>query len=378
MQINLSRIESRKTIHQSKSHNRRSGFSSLAEIAGGMGLRLPQPPRYSQSIKTIHEAGGRMVLLQNWPSSDRRAKEPLPGIPWAKYRPPLDVLLSHPGRVGIIPASLHSTALDVDRGDPHFLPMGWVEYPSRRPGGKHLWYQETQQFKDCHWESKGCSGDVRSKGYLIPWNNGISRIAKALVEGRQLSLFPFPAEMLRAAVQGHGVELHRPGLQHGLPPVARSLWYPGMDLEDVQVGARYVAHFDTLRKWAYTQTRGTDLAYWKGMVLEQGFIENERFPKPFRGNELRLIKDNSYSVACWTWSHMLDYGRYRTTSMQTARGISSGASRRVGSNEELRPWEDQSISRRTWYRHKANGTRTESVGFRGSAPDLSESIGLKG
>ena len=82
---------------------------------------------------------------------------------------------------------------------------------------------------------------IRSKGYLIPWNGGINRIAKALVEGRQLSLFPFPAAMLRAAVQGHEVELHRPGLQHGLPPVARSLWYPGMELEAVLPGARYVA-----------------------------------------------------------------------------------------------------------------------------------------
>ena len=31
------------TSHQTTSHNRSSGFSSVAEIAGGMGLRSPQP-----------------------------------------------------------------------------------------------------------------------------------------------------------------------------------------------------------------------------------------------------------------------------------------------------------------------------------------------
>ena len=31
------------TSHQATSHNRSSGFSSAAEIAGGMGLRSPQP-----------------------------------------------------------------------------------------------------------------------------------------------------------------------------------------------------------------------------------------------------------------------------------------------------------------------------------------------
>ena len=152
--LTLSRYsQSIKTLHQDPIPKRISGFSSLAEIAGGMGLRVPQPPRYAQAIKTIHEAGGHLVLLRDFPANDRRAKEPIPHVSWKRYKPTLDVLCKHPGRLGLVPASLHSTALYVDRGDPHFLPMGWVEYPSRREGGKHLWYEETQQFKDCHWEA---------------------------------------------------------------------------------------------------------------------------------------------------------------------------------------------------------------------------------
>ena len=289
-----------------------------------------------------------MVLLQNWPSSDRRAKEPLPGIPWAKYRPPLDVLLAHRGRVGIIPASLHSTAIDLDRGNPQFLPPGWVEYRSRRPGGRHLWYQETQQFKDCAWESKGCSGDVRSKGYLIPWHDGLSRIAKALVEGRQMSLFPFPTEFLR----GFPVELHDPDKEKRSAPVPRSLWY-GLPLELVRRGARNTALFEALRLWSYRQRRGSSLADWKSRVLEHGHILNRRFPEPFAGREERQIKDNAYSVSVWCWRNLkweLDHSPAR----QAARGRSSGSSRREGTalEHDRKPWEAEGICRATWYNRK--------------------------
>ena len=37
------RYQHTNTSHQETSHNRSSGFSSVAEIAGGMGLRSPQP-----------------------------------------------------------------------------------------------------------------------------------------------------------------------------------------------------------------------------------------------------------------------------------------------------------------------------------------------
>ena len=281
----------------------------------------------SESIKTIIAAGGRLILLKDFPAADRRAKEPIDGVPWKRYKPTLDVLMAHPGRLGLVPASIHSTALDVDRGDPHSLPISWVEYPSRRPGGKHLWYAETQQFKDCAWEAAGCSGEIRSKGYLIPWNGGIQRIAGAILDGRQMSLFPFPVDLIKELVQERGSELYIPGREKRSAPVPRSLWYPGMELERVQVGARYVALFEHLRKWAYRQRRGTDLADWKARVLDECFAKNERFPKPFRGDEVRQVKDTAYSVSCWAWKTLLDYGRYRTPALQSKRGSASGASR---------------------------------------------------
>ena len=209
--------------------------------------------------------------------------------------------------------------------------MGWVEYPSRREGGKHLWYEETQQFKDCHWKAAGCSGDVRSNGYLIPWGDGIQRIAKAIISGRQMSLFPFPDGLIKALVQEHGSELHMPGREKRPAPVPRSLWHPGMELERVQVGARYVALFWHLRRWAYKQTRGLDLGDWKARVLDECYAMNERFPRPFRGNEVRQVKDTSYSVSVWCWNRLLDYGRYRTPALQAEAGeVQAAASRRSG------------------------------------------------
>ena len=290
---------------------------------------MKTPDTRQQAIGIIHESGGRLVLLQDYPASDRRAKEPLEGIPWKRYRPPLDVLLSHPGHLGLVPSSIECTALDVDRGNPLSLPGAWVEYPSNLPGRFHKWFQETQQFKDCQWEGAGCGGEIRHKGYLIPWRNGLQKIGEAIREGRQLGLFPFPADLIRAVVQGEA-EQHVPGREKRASPIPRSLWYPGMDLQAVQEGARYVALFWHLRTWAYKQQRGPDLGDWKARVLDGCYAMNELFPKPFRGNEARKVKDTAYSVSVWTWKRLIDYGRYRTPELQARRSVLGVAARREG------------------------------------------------
>ena len=236
---------------------------------------------------------------------------------------------------------------------------------SIRPGARVagiFGIKETGQFKDCAWEAAGCSGEIRSKGYLIPWNGGIQRIAGAILDGRQMSLFPFPVDLIKELVQERGSELYIPGREKRSAPVPRSLWYPGMGLASVQVGARYVALFWHLRRWAYKQRLGPDLVDWKARVLDECYAMNELFPKPFRGNEVRQVKDTSYSVAVWTWKTLLDYGRYRTPEMQAARGSASGASRRKGSIEQLRPWEAEGISRATWHRDRARSEPKDTHG----------------
>ena len=314
-----------------------------------------------RELGVIHQADWRLILLKDFPAADPRAKEPIAGVPWTRYRPPLDVLCSHPGRLGFQPSSGHMTALDIDRGDHRRIHGAYVECPSRRPGGVHKYFDEDLRFKDRPWSAEGCGGEIRHKGYLVLWGKAVHRMAKALQEARQLSLFPFPADLIREVVQGEA-ELHVPGREKRAAPVPRSLWHPGMELERVQVGARYVALFWHLRKWAYKQTRGLDLGDWKARVLDECYAMNELFPKPFRGNEVRQVKDTSYSVAVWTWKTLLDYGRYRTPEMQAARGSASGASRRKGSIEQLRPWEAEGISRATWHRDRGRSEPKDTHG----------------
>ena len=45
------RYQHTNTSHQATSHNRSSGFSSVAEIAGGMGLRSPQPQQLALDFR---------------------------------------------------------------------------------------------------------------------------------------------------------------------------------------------------------------------------------------------------------------------------------------------------------------------------------------
>ncbi len=316
-------------------------------------------PNFStaQSIKTIYQAGGHLVLLQDFPASDRRAKMPIAHVPWKRYNPTLDVLLSHPGRLGVVPRSIHCTGVDVDAGDPSVLPPAYASYSSRRLGGEHRYYSYTPGLTDSPWESGGCRGDLRISGYLVAWNNGLQRIAAAIDSGRQLEMFPFPKSILRELLQDRAAEIHVPDPERPVvTPVATSLW-KGLPLESVQRGGRNNALFHALRLWSYRQRRGSSLTAWKEKVLERGHLLNRLFPEPFAGNEERQIRDNSYSVSVWCWRNLkweLDHSPAR----QVLRGRASGASRRKGSNEAKRPWEDQSISRRTWYRHKANGTRT--------------------
>ena len=97
----------------------------------------------------------------------------------------------------LIPSSIGATALDVDYGDASRLPTPWASYRTQRLGGEHLYYGDDQARGNQDWEAAGCSGQVRgSAGYLILHKGGDANIARAMEAGRQMSLWPFPAELL--------------------------------------------------------------------------------------------------------------------------------------------------------------------------------------
>ena len=85
----------------------RSGFSSVAEIARGMGLQHRLHQRDTKDLSTIVDAGGHLILIR------RGLKRPV-WSKWEKRKPSMDVVAAHDGRIGLIPSSIGATALDVD------------------------------------------------------------------------------------------------------------------------------------------------------------------------------------------------------------------------------------------------------------------------
>ena len=298
-----------------------------------------------RSLETITEIGGHLILVK------RGLKAPV-WAKWQKRKPSLDVVLAHDGRIGLIPDSIGATALDVDFGDPSRLPTPWTRYRTQRPGGAHLYYGDDKARGNQNWQAKGCSGEVRgAAGYAILYNGGADHIARAIKSGRQLSLFPFPAELIEL----HEAELIQPkprGL-HAVEPRGKA----SARLEGVYPGARNESLFLVVRLWAYKQRRGDDLRAWCLRVKDFSLESNHRLPVPLGEREAGAT---AYSVATWIWSELNEVipakgkGPLDHSSMaQSWRGTWSGESRRPGSLTERQPWADLGVSRATWYRRRS-------------------------
>ena len=254
--------------------------------------RLTDTAQAKESIGVIHNSGGHLVLC-------RPDKTPV-WAGWQRQRPTLDISIQHDGPLGLIPYSLGATALDVDQGPWRQLPRSWVNYGTRRKGGRHLYYADDQARGNSNWEAEDCAGQVRgAKGYAILWKDGAERLAAGIAGARQLSLFPFPVELIQASEPGRLIQFpERP-----LNP-ARSL-----HLESVLRGARNDSLFDVVRLRAYRElaeyrTEGGTLAGWLGRVYSYADDSNRRFPDPLERSDVRSI---SYSVGTWVWSRYFDH-----------------------------------------------------------------------
>ena len=268
-------------------------------------------------LKVIHDAGAHLVLCRGRAEGQHRAKSPY-WSQWNVQRPTLDVCSAHDGPLGIIPHSIGATALDLDSGDWRRLPRSWVNYPTRRKGGRHLYYADDQARGNSSWAAEDCAGEVRgAKGYLCLWDDAVKRLADALNGPRQLALFPFPTDLIRA-----GKLLH-------FPQKLSFVLGQSLELETVQRGARHNSLFDVSRLWAYQEIekhRDGPLADWIAQVHAYTHENNRRFPSPLRQSSTR---STAYSVATWTWSKFYNHSQ----AMQSQRGIKSGAARRAQTHE---------------------------------------------
>ena len=281
-----------------------------------------------RSLETITEVGGHLILVK------RGLKEPV-WSKWEKRKPSLDVVLAHDGRIGLIPNSIGATALDVDHGDPSELPTPWTSYRTQRRDGEHLYYGDDEKRGNQNWQAAGCSGQVRSaKGYLILHNGGADHISRAIRSGRQISRFPFPAELIEL----HEAELIVPTVRqlHAVEPHGKA----SRRLEGVYPGARNESLFLVVRLWSYKQRRGSDLGAWCRRVLDFTLECNNRLPMPLGEREAAAT---AYSVSTWVWSAMNEVipakgnGPLNHTSLaQSWRGTWSGESRRRKTHERDR------------------------------------------
>ena len=267
--------------------------------------RKINPENPEEAIPYLHRRGAHFVLcLQNKRPITKR---------WQKIRPPLPNVLRHLSTdlpVGLVPSSVSTSALDIDHGDPARLIEAYpplAELMSRRKGGLHLYYWDSESRRNRKWSAFECGGEVRSgRGYLILWD---SRATSKLVAGLRTppaDAVPFPADLFEAA----GVELDPVALHDSTftrNPLRRPV--PGrptdLSLERVYPGARHVNLFDIVRFFAYSEKMGKDFTAWSGRVLAFALEQNQRFPVPFGdhpGDGQTHVKRLSDDVAGWCWS----------------------------------------------------------------------------
>ena len=261
---------------------------------------------------------------------------------WQHHRAPLDEIEHHQIQglpVGVIPWSLRASGLDVDWGNPSdfataYPPM--ARLPSRRPGGQHLWYRDTQPRRNLQQLAfLGWSGDLRSRtGYLINWAGeaGWEALLDGVIHERGVL---FPADALGTASTSILEQTQ------GVPAPASIPWErtaAGLpNLRVIMPGQRNLALFDHVRFWAYKASLGRDQDEWHKRVEYHANNLNRFFSVSLETQEVR---DIAYSVSTWTWARP---ALNHAPAVQAARGRRSGQSRRdanAGRNLTIRDLKD--------------------------------------
>ena len=227
--------------------------------------------------------------------------------------PSLDQALSHDGLIAVIPWSLGTSVIDVDEGDASaltdsFPPLAAI--PSRRKGGRHLFYRDVAPRRNARLDALGVQGDVRgASGYAILWR--ASAVVEAL-EAPPARAVNFPLELL---VRDKPSSLEAPPAARDKRPRAAALPRVrldrasalGVNLEGVPVGRRAEVLFDAVRHLSYDLKCPPTLAAWVAQVGALAAQLNTRFETPLEDHE---VLSCASSIAAWTRVHAvaLDHG----------------------------------------------------------------------
>ena len=278
------------------------------------------------ALTTIFEHGGHFVLA-------KESKRPL-WRSWGRLRPSLDIVQSHDGPLGVIPWSLRTTGIDIDRGDPHLLledHPALADLASRRPGGRHLYYADTEGRGNGTFSVMGCSGDIRgANGYFILWGDGPAILADALGDPiARARHFPadlwtlkgLPAVTLPTVAKA---PTYRPS------SASRATWVAAaeaVDLERVQRGQRNMRLFDAIRFWCYSINKGLDVHAYLRRVRVHALECNRRLPEPLPSAEVVTL---ALSISTWCWSGGGARWHFdHSSAVQRRRGLKSGKVRRA-------------------------------------------------
>ena len=193
---------------------------------------------------------------------------------------------------------------------------------SRRPGGLHLYYSDTQSRGNTRFEVYGCKGDIRSTGYIILWHDGADLLADALTDpiarSRSWPVDLFDAAGLGAVTEPDGAKF---GSQHTNNEATRKTWAAaGIELELVRKGQRHIQLFDAVRFWSYSVTRNDSKEAWTRRVTVRALEQNNRFSD---GLPIGEVASLASKVADWTWKaggRRLNHSK----EVQRRRGIKSG------------------------------------------------------
>ena len=286
------------------------------------------PTNNPQSLQAIYHAGGHFVLCLE-------DKRPV-WRSWQKLRPGLDVVMAHDGPLGLRPWSVSTTALDVDAGDPGELMQAWPPMAvlnSRRRGGRHLYYADTEGRGNAHFEVYGCAGEIRSaKGYLILWHDGAGRLADALDDPIARAR-RWPRDLFELAGVGAVTlpgAVKTPAYRYKPSDQSRRTWAAqaeALELETIQRLRRNLTLFDAVRFWAYSVPRGQDLDAWTRRVRVYALEQNRRFPAPLDASE---VKATAYSISTWCWSGGGARWHFdHSSAAQRRRGLKLGRIRRA-------------------------------------------------
>ena len=374
--------------HLDRQRRARDVWTARLRAAGIDPDRLPQwtpGPLLDEIVDAIYELadrGGRFVLTK----LHRGESRPRPcWQDWPDAQPRAERVVQHlrdGGLIGIVPASLSASALDVDQGDPAALVQAYPPLallPATR--GAHAYYVDAQAgdrrsgpFRS---DRFGVAGDViagpRSFLRLDHDEHNVVELAERIVFGPDRWFFPDNRLPTFAEVE-QDVLFHP---RYSPAPSTRTPGTPSVAAPSVAqatIGTRNNALFLALQQWALPRETGHSLADWERAVVEQARALNATMRDPLADYE---VAATGRSVAGWRWglpasAHAAAFRALQAERGRAGRGESKAKGGRTGkrkadpaSARSTRPWEAAGVSRATWYRRKKGAVRPDNILYQG-------------